>query len=633
MQAELRGMINALSHRGPDGQSCRVDGPVGLAHARLAVIDLAGGQQPIHNEDQTVWVILNGEIFNYLELRADLLALGHRFYTDTDTEVIVHLYEEYGDAFVSHLNGQFAIALHDRRKRRFLLVRDRVGIRPLFYTLCNQRLLFASEIKALFTIAGVRREIDFQALAETFKLWGVAAPASNFVGVTQLPPGSVLTLELDNTDCVPLISTYWRWNYDQAVWSDRSAHDLADELRALLQDSVRLQLRADVPVAAYLSGGLDSAAIVAMIREQRGGTLRSFSISFDDEAFNERSYQREAVDYFGCEHSEIHVTGRDISQAFAKTIWHVEAPLVRTAAAPLMLLAGHARDAGFKVVLSGEGADEVLAGYDLFKEAAIRRFIARAPASAWRGRLLQRLYPYLSHSPMRGTAMAQRYLEASGVAPDSPFFAHDSRIRASRQALLCLRPEIFESVAGGAPSPALLSRLPSGFNQWHALQRDQYVEATSLMSSYLLSAQGDRVAMANSIEARVPFLDHRLIEFANRLPPRLKLASLNEKYLLKKALQGRVPEAILRRTKQPYRAPDSASFFALGKPIEWVADLLSRENLLRASIFDPVPVAKLLNKCAAGRAIGFGENIAFVGVVSTMLLHAQFVTGSSAFPH
>ena len=624
-------MVNALSHRGPDGQTCRVDGPVGLAHARLAVIDIDGGQQPIHNEDQTVWVILNGEIFNYLELRADLLALGHRFYTDTDTEVIVHLYEQYGDAFVTHLNGQFAIALHDRRQRRLLLVRDRVGVRPLFYTLCNQRLLFASEIKALFTIAEVRREIDFAALAETFKLWGVAAPASNFVGVSQLPPGYLLTVELDNAHRAAVMTAYWRWNYDQPVCSDRSAHDLADELRALLADSVRLQLRADVPVAAYLSGGLDSAAIVAMIRRQRAGSLRTFSMSFDDEAFNERSYQRAAVDYFDCEHSEIRITRRDIGQAFARTIWHVEAPIVRTAATPLMLLAGHARQAGFKVVLSGEGSDEVLAGYDLFKEAAIRRFIARSPSSAWRGRLLQRLYPYLSHSPMRGSAMAQRYLQASGVVPDSPFFAHDGRIRASRQALLCLRPEIFESVAADSPSRAILNGLPGGFNQWQALQRDQYVEAASLMSSYLLSAQGDRVAMANSIETRVPFLDHRLIEFANRLPPRLKLATLNEKYLLKKALHGRVPEPILRRTKQPYRAPDSSSFFARGKPIEWVADLLSRENLLQASIFDPVPVAKLVNKCAAGRAIGFGENIAFVGVVSTMLLHAQFVAGSSAF--
>lgn len=626
--AELRSMIAELAHRGPDGSTTRIDGRVGFAHARLSIIDIEGGTQPIHNERRTVWVVFNGEIFNYLELRKDLERQGHRFYTESDTEVIVHLYEEHGDRFVDYLNGQFAIAVHDLDRRRLLLVRDRVGIRPLFYVKTDDRLVFASEIKALFALPGVRREIAAQSLGETFSLWTVTAPATSFTGVFQLAPGTMMTIDLDRDRIEPRTSSYWQWDFPLEPLPPRSEDDLAEELRSLLVDAVRLQLRADVPVGAYLSGGLDSSAIVAMISRHANNRLRTFSMTFDDPEFDEQSFQDEVAQHFGTEHTRLKITRDDIASELARTVWHVEAPIVRSAATPLLLLSRHVREAGFKVVLTGEGADEVFAGYDLFKEAAVRRFIARGSPGGPRARLLQRLYPYLANSPVRGR-MAEQYFVGQPEQPSSLMFAHDSRIRTSRRALMYLRPHVREQLGGYETPGGLVDRLPSGFDRWHPLQRDQYVEAVTLMSGYLLSAQGDRVSMANSIEGRVPFLDHRVIEFANRLPPRMKLRTLKEKFLLKRAMLGYLPERIVRRTKQPYRAPDVAAFFRAGKPLPWVADILSADNLSRSPLFEPGPVAALLRKCAAGRAIGFGDNIAFMGILSTTLLHEQFVRRSA----
>ena len=295
-RAELEAMIARLHHRGPDGTGVLVDGPAGLAHARLSIIDLAGGRQPIHNEDRTVWVVLNGEIFNYVELRRDLEGRGHRFYTQSDTEVIVHLYEERGERFVDDLNGQFAIALSDTRRHRIVLARDRTGIRPLFYTEARGRLLFASEVKALFALPEVRRSIDPQALAEICTYWSPLAPRTAFEGVSSLPPGHIMVV----TEGARRLHRYWDWVFPESTSGPRRAEaDYAEELRELLIDAVRLQLRADVPVGAYLSGGLDSSIVTSIIRNFTGARLRTFSLTFDDAEFDERGFQRGGVYYLG----------------------------------------------------------------------------------------------------------------------------------------------------------------------------------------------------------------------------------------------------------------------------------------------------------------------------------------------
>ena len=621
---ELAAMIGRLHHRGPDGTGMLIDGAIGLAQARLSIIDPASGQQPIHNEDRTVWIVFNGEIFNYVELRRDLSRQGHQFYTHTDTEVIVHLYEEYGERFVDYLNGQFAIALWDTQRRRLVLARDRTGIRPLFYTEAAGRLLFASEVKALVALPKVQRRIDFQALAEIFTYWSTLAPRTAFEGVWSLPPGHIMVVD----DSARRLHRYWDWAFPGPTPGPRRAEaDYAEELRTLLIDAVRLQLRADVPVGAYLSGGLDSSIITSIIRNCTDTPLRTFSLTFEDAEFDESAFQQELVNYLGTTHTSVRCTRSDIANAFPRTIFHTEAPIVRTAPAPLMLLSGHVRASSYKVVLTGEGADEVFGGYDLFKEAKIRRFWARSRNSTIRPRILERLYPYLKHSPATGRGFSQAFFKEGMEHVDQPYFAHIPRWMTTRRIGRFFSPQMRDSIGNWDPYAAILATLPADINRWIPMGRDQYVEAHTLMTGYLLCSQGDRVAMANSIEARFPFLDHRLIEFANRLPPQLKLFGLTEKYLLKKSMTELLPEKVRTRTKQPYRAPDSQSFFDAGQPVDYVAELLSASKISAAGYFDARAVGKLYEKCRAGRAIGFADNMAFVAILSTMLLHEQFVLG------
>lgn len=620
-RATLAAMIESLHHRGPDGFGFYSDSDVGLAHARLSIIDLEGGKQPIYNEDRSVCVVFNGEIFNYLELRGDLERRGHRFYTNSDTEVIVHAYEAHGDAFMHQLNGQFAIALWDSRRKRLVLARDRVGIRPLFYTLHAGRLLFASEVKAIFANPAVPRRLDVAALGQIFTYWSTLPPATAFEGIRILPPGHFAVVE----DGRVKVSKYWDWEFPSDPIPAADEERLAEELKALLIDAVRLQLRADVPVGAYLSGGLDSSAITALIKHYTATPLRTFSVTFEDGEFDESGYQKELVAHFGTHHTSLHCTKADIRAAFPRALWHAEMPVIRTAPTPLMLLSGAVRAADYKVVLTGEGADEVFGGYDIFKEAKIRRFWARMPRSTRRPLMLARLYPYLKHSPAATPAFRQQFFKQGLEHQDRAFFAHIPRWSTTQRLWQFLHPDVRAGLAGFDAYAAVERMLPAGIGAWPPLGRDQYVEAHTLLSGYLLSSQGDRMGMANSIEGRFPFLDHRVIEFANRLPPQYKIRGLNEKYLLKKAMRGLLPETVRTRTKQPFRAPDVSSFFDQARAADYVEELLSERRVRESGIFDVEAVRKLYEKCRAGRAIGFGDNMAFVGVLSTLLVEELFI--------
>lgn len=619
-------MIAAIAHRGPDGSGCLVDGPAGLAHARLSIIDLQTGDQPMSNEDGSVWVVFNGEIFNYVELRATLLGLGHLFRTQSDTETIVHAYEEYGEQFVEKLNGQFAIALWDRTRERLLLARDRVGIRPLFYIQEGRRILFASEIKALRAAMKHALALDEQGIAQTFTFWTTIAEQTAFRDVRSLPAGHVLIADRSRIR----LHRYWDWSYPPAESvANLSFQEAADTIRNLLIDSVRLQLRADVPVGAYLSGGFDSSAITALIRSCTSTPLRTFSITFDGEEFDESPFQSTMAAYLGTEHTSIRCRRLDIGALFPKFLRHAEAPVLRTGPVPLMMLSGLVRSEGYKVVLTGEGADEVFGGYDLFKEAKIRRFWARQPDSRARSALLTRLYPYLKHSPVASSSYAGTFFGQGLAQTSCPTYAHLPRWNTTRRLWTFFSPQFRSALAGVDPMRMAEHILPADANGWEGLGRDQYVEFRTLLTGYLLSSQGDRVAMANSIEARYPFLDHRLIDFANELPARFKLRGLREKAVLRHALRGMLPEAIRQRVKQPYRAPDSSSFAADGVLLEYVADTLSPDRVKAAGYFNAVAVAHLVEKCRAGRAIGFADNMAFVGILSVMLLHRMFVEGQT----
>jgi len=614
-------MIHSLRHRGPDGFGFYQDGPVGLAHARLSIIDLATGDQPMSNESSSIWVVFNGEIFNYIELREELLAAGHVFRTRSDTETIVHAYEEYGDRFLEKLNGQFAIALWDVKRQRLVLARDRIGIRPLYYREDNGRLLFGSEIKALAAASSNGLEFDLRGLGQVFTLWGPVGEHSVFAGVSCVPPGYMLCCEKG----VRVLHRYWDWSFPTAAPSDLSFPEAAAQLRTLLIDSIRLQLRSDVPVGAYLSGGLDSSGVVSLIRHYTSNPVRTFSVAFEDAEFDESPHQQEMVKYLGTEHTTVRCTLRDIGEQFPNLIRHTETPVVRTAPVPLMMLSALVRQSGYKVVLTGEGADEVFGGYDIFKEGRIRRFWASQPASKWRPALFARLYPYLRHSPVANAAYAGSFFGQGLTELASPGYTHQGRWSTTSRLWNFLSPRVRQELDPTAVLGDLTRTLPEAFGRWRGLERDQYIEAKTLLCGYLLCSQGDRVAMANSIEGRFPYLDHRVVEFANALPPRYKLRGLREKAVLKEALRPLLPSQVVQRVKQPYRAPDAPSFFAAGRPLPYVDELLSPARLGEAGLFEPAAVSRLIEKCRSGRAIGFGDNMSLVGIISTMLLHEQLI--------
>lgn len=626
--SHLQAMIARLRHRGPDDCGVALDQEAGLAHARLSIIDLSGGRQPMPTSDGRYTITFNGEIFNYLELRDELLRAGYRFSTQSDTEVILHMFEKYGERCVEHLNGQWSFAIWDRRARALFASRDRVGVRPFFYTRTPRSFIFASEVKALFACREVPRELNPEALDQIFTFWVTLSPATIFRGIQELPPGHSLLLK-QGTVCV---RPYWRLDYEpESADGQEHVQRKSEELLALLTDATRIRLRADVPVGAYLSGGLDSTMTTALIRRVHSGKLKTFSVSFADTDYDESSYQREASAFLGTDHEEVRCAGADIAGNFAQVVYHAETPVLRTAPAPLFLLSGLVRQRGFKVVVTGEGSDEVFGGYDIFKEAKVRRFWASMADSRWRPLLLKRLYPYMKNLQSQSPAYLKSFFRVNAADCASPFFSHVPRWEMTSKIKLFFSPEVKARLENWQPYARLQSELPPAYSSWPAFCQAQYLETAHLLPGYILSSQGDRMAMAHSVEGRYPFLDYRVIEFAAKLPPVLKMKVLNEKYLLKRSAAGLIPESVRRRPKQPYRAPDGKSFFADART-DFVADILCAGRLRRDGIFDPEPVARLVQKFRTGTAIGVKDDMALVGILSTQLVVDQFIErdGSSS---
>lgn len=616
----LRRMLSSIKHRGPDEFGVYKNANIAIAHARLSIIDLSSGQQPMCNEDGTVWIAFNGEIFNYIELRKDLLSKGHTFSTQSDTEVIIHLYEEYGEGCLDQLNGQFAFAIWDENIKKLFLARDRAGIRPLFYSHNGIRFYFASEIKAIFATGEIEREVDPVAIDQIFTLWCTVPPITAFKRLYELPPAHYLVLQNGNI----LIRKYW--DVDFSFEPEVPPFEEAKErLRFLLTDATRLQLRSDVPVGAYLSGGLDSSVTTALIRQLNHAPLMTFSVAFEDKDYDESEYQREMARALGVQHHEVRCKYSDIGDNFPEVIWHTEKPVLRTAPVPLFLLSKLVSDNGLKVVLTGEGADEVLGGYDIFKETKIRQFCARYPDSRRRPLLLKRLYPYLPAFQTQSGAYKEAFFSGGNSDVSDPLFSHRPRWKSTSMTRLFFSEELTDAAAKESTEDFLLSTMRSEFNDWPPLARAQYLETKNLLPGYILSSQGDRVAMAHSIEGRFPFLDHRVIEFCARLPLHYKIKGLNEKYILKECMKDLLPRSIVKRSKQPYLAPDSKSFFFNGAAPDYVEELLSDECIRKYGYFKPQAVRHLMNKCRKGVVIGFKDNMAVVGILSLQLVHRLFI--------
>ena len=621
----LTNMIGLMQHRGPDASGIYIDGPVGLAHARLSIIDLTGGDQPIHNEDKTLWVVFNGEIFNYPELRKTLIDKGHKFYTNTDTEILIHLYEDHGDEMLQFLNGQFAFAIWDKKKDKLFLARDRVGIRPLFYYQNSNRIVFGSEIKAVFADNIIDRNLAPEIISDIFTAWTPMGNGTPFKKIYQLPPGHFAEFSKQGLNIQP----YWKVSFkDSELDNSNKLSYWKERLEELVLDAARIRLRADVPVGAYLSGGIDSTYTSSLVKRNFNNRLNTFSVTFTDDRFNEASFQRKAICDLKTQHHEIRCSENDIGKAFPKIVWHTEMPIFRTAPTPLYFLSKLVRDNDFKVVLTGEGADEIFAGYNIFKEDRVRRFWAKRPESKQRPRLLEKLYPYIfANADARSKTFQQNFFKKGISETDSPIYSH--MLRWQNTAMLQnFFADGFKSQMPGMNSfvDKYISFLPIDFMKWHPLSRAQYTEINLFLSNYLLSSQGDRMAMANSIEGRYPFLDHRVVEFATTIPPKYRMNGLTEKYILKESARGKIPQDLIDRPKQPYRAPISKCFFGEDAP-SFVDEMLSETTIKKAGYFDHKKVTKLIEKCRKqdGNLLSERENMAVVGILSTQLLDDQFI--------
>lgn len=611
-----------LEHRGPDDVGLYLDGPFGMAATRLAIVDAPGGGMPVANETGQLWAVQNGEIYNAPDLRLELEALGHTFASRSDTEVLVHGYEAWGTALLERLNGAFAFALWDERESALMLARDRFGIRPLFYAGEPSGMAFGSELDAVQELSDTQRDVDVQTVADVFSVWGPLEQRSFLEGVKELPAGHWMRLTAGRLER-PV--RWWDLPFGPREGTrdgDLDAH--AEELTALLEDAVRIRLRSDVPVGSYLSGGIDSAVVAAIANGVGGSGIPAFGLTFEDAAFDESSEQQATAEALGLAFTEQHVTNGAIADAFPDAVQHAAMPILRTAPAPMYLLAGLARQQGRKVVLSGEGADELFGGYAVFKEGAIRRFWGRQPHSPSRPRLLERMDPHLARPVGSGPTLNRSFFAPDLDDLNAATYAHGPRFRTSAQNLRFLHPEQLALIE---PSlPRLEASLPSHIQAAGPLGRWQTVEIRTFLQHGLLHAQADRMLMAHGVEGRFPFLDHRVAEFAASLPERERLRGLNEKRVLRRAAESWLPSDVVKRPKRPYRASVDRPFAGATAP-EWVHDTLAPDRLMHDGLFDPYLVGRLAAKLERAQAASLSERdgMALVGILSTSLLRDRLV--------
>jgi asparagine synthase (glutamine-hydrolysing) len=618
----VRRMLAMIKHRGPDESGIYLGHNIGIGSVRLSIIDLLSGQQPMSDTTGRYWIVYNGEVFNYQELSLELKKKGINLKTSSDTEVVVQMYALYGADCLNKFNGQFAFSIWDSYKNELFLARDRVGIRPLFYWNKNKTFAFCSEIKGLFTLDQIPRALKPESLSQIFTFWTTISPQTPFEDIYELQPGHFMYV----TPAGIQISKYWELNYSQngnaKTNGDRAA--ATEEFTELLHDAVKIRLRADVPVAAYLSGGLDSSVTTAMIKQINPGILNTFSISFKDKDFDETTYQTEAAKFFNTNHTAFTCTSEEIAENFAETIWHTEYPILRTSPTPMFLLSKKVRENNIKVVITGEGADEFLAGYNIFKEAKIRRFWAREPHSKIRPLLLKKLYPYLPLLKESPDLALKMFFGYKLDETDDPLYSHLIRWNNTSKIKTFFSDDISEKLKQYIPNSEISQLLPGNFKNWSDLAKSQYLEVTIFMSNYLLSSQGDRMAMGNSVEGRYPFLDYRVIEFCNKMPDNFKLNCLDEKFLLKKISMGKIPASITNRSKQAYRAPIADSFYNHETPA-YLKELLSENALKSFGLFDPVKVRNLTNKIEQQKSASELDQMAITGIISTQLIYKMFV--------
>jgi asparagine synthase (glutamine-hydrolysing) len=610
-------MRDVMAHRGPDGEGLYADDRAALAHRRLSIVDLAGGQQPLANEDDTIRVTFNGEIYNHASVRPSLEAAGHRYRTRSDTETIVHAYEEWGDDCVHRFRGMFAFGIWDGPRRRLMLARDRLGVKPLYWALVpatperGERLLFGSEIKAILESGLVAAKPRESMLPELLATRYTAGADTLFEGIHKLLPGHQLIYASGRVS----IRQYWDVPQDgvDPELARATDADLVDRFRTLLQESVRLRLMADVPLGMFLSGGIDSSAVAALMAREIDRPVETFSVAFEDRAFSELEYAREVARAVGANGHEIVISDRDFFGALPRLVWHEDEPIAHPSSVPLHFVSALARE-HVKVVLTGEGSDELLAGYGKYPRALLN----------WRaGALYDRVVPAAVRATVASTvvprlpAKLRRYAVRSFLAmphdPAAIFFDTFAGMPLAQQPLLLANPGQPGSAYGASLAYFEAAR-------GSLLNRVLYTDIKSYLVELLMKQ--DQMSMSTSIESRVPFLDHVLVEFAARLPDRMKLSGFTTKRILREAVRGLLPESILTRRKMGFPVPFAG--WAAGDWHEPIREVLLDRRTRERGILNPGGVQRLLEEHRAGVRRG-GD--ALWALVNLELWYRTFIDG------
>lgn len=620
--AEVGRMLELLSHRGPDGRGQWSDPGVTLGHARLQLVGGENGHQPIVDESGRIVLVCAGEIFNHKELRASLEKKGHRFRTASDCEVMLHIFEEEGTVGFTRLNGQWAAAIWDGRVRKLYLTRDRFGIAPLFYRQEGSTFRFASEIKAFFADDHFTARPDPYAFDQWLRFWTPVPGRTFFEGVSEVRPGHVL--EVDGSTITE--RPYWTPTGEPFGGADEN--EASSRLRELLDDSVRLRLGTPERVAIYLSGGLDSSAVAESASRAGRADLECFHANLDAGRLNEDGpFARDVATRLGLPLHAIRYAPATALDHLDRMVWHTEEPFIRAGALPFERLSEAAHHAGVKAVLTGEGADELFLGYDVFLETRLREYASR-PGSrrTLRRRLALRLYPEVFEAGRKdaGAFWVDSFFPESSL-PGDPFFSHAVRWSKAVHLRRYLSKPLLDRLASYDPTAELEAALPKNFRSYAPVERAQQIEIALFLPKYLLSVQGDRAGMAHSVETRHPFLDHRIAEFALGLPRCYKQRGLHGKRILRQACRGKLPEAVLSRRKRPYRTPTIAT------EADWerIMERLNPAAVRRAGLFDPEAVAFLANK-ARGGGLGEIEGMALDAVLSGQAFHEVFVARGRA---
>jgi asparagine synthase (glutamine-hydrolysing) len=620
-------MSRALIHRGPDEEGFFRRPGIGMASRRLSIVGLADGQQPMTNETQGAFVVFNGELFDHIEQRAALAARGHRLVTHCDTEIIPHLWEDHQEDMFKRLRGQFAIALYDVQRHQLTLARDRFGISPLYWTRQGDWLLFASEIKGLLASGMVTARADLRGLDHVFTFAAMPGPVTCFEGVQLLPPGHYLQITPENATPIRQCA-YWEMDFPNAGDEnpERDPRKLVDEFEQLLLQAVDRRLRADVPVGAYLSGGLDSSMIVAMASKLKGPAINTYTVRVDDPALDELSAANLSARHIGTKPPIVQeFRTRDALDTYPELIHAAEAPVIDTSCAALLLLARRVQSCGQKVVLTGEGADEWLAGYPWYKIAKIFNMLDAVPGVRLSD-MARRAYLRLNHVPQYPAEFRQRVEDVVG----GPNAWIDSYGLLGLAKLRFYSPTMHEALANARPWAELGMNLERA-KKWSPINRSLWVGARVTLAGHLLQAKGDRVAMNASVEARYPFLDEDVFDFTAKLQPRWKLHGFRDKHLLRLLAERWLPKEIYNRRKVIFRAPLDS--FHIDPEPKFVTELLSEESLRRTGYFDVAAVhhwRKAYRELRAGSPPRLSIEMGLAAVVATQLWHHTFIDGSLA---